>query len=100
MDPLINKLSWNGLRIIFYDPYDCEFFEQTIDDFEDMWPIDSWKIIPSSKWPSVDEIIRELTTPLYRAIMARDRNGNIVWGSEEDLQTAIADAEEATKSLR
>lgn len=91
--PLINKLSWNGLKIYIEihgkDVSGGTFVElcyQTFLNWEDL-AIKDWKIPASSKYPSLSEILKELYDPSYGEfpIVVLDLSGKLLWESRPGI---------------
>lgn len=86
---ILNKLSWNGLIIIFQlsEVGDdgvryIEYGQQTFDEWSDL-AFDEWKVPPSSPYPDIDEILGELFNYTYgeHPLAVFDRNRNLIWES-------------------
>jgi hypothetical protein len=84
---LLNKLSWNGLIIIFAiktmmtdGSMYTDFSRQTFDDWEDL-SFKDWKVPPSSPYPDIDEILAELYNYSFgeSPLAVFDKNRNLIW---------------------
>ena len=87
---LLNKLSWNGLIIIFElqtemvnGVVERDFNRQTFDDWADL-SMKDWKTPPSSEYPDIDEILAELYNYSWGEfpLAVFDKNRNLIWESE------------------
>lgn len=84
---LLNKLSWNGLIIIFEvetmmknGSIYRDWNRQTFDDWEDL-SFKDWKTPPSSPYPDIDEILGELYNYSWGEfpLAVFDKNRNLIW---------------------